>query len=90
MDENPLLERLIDDAEAEGYMFLTDQVMINVVLAMMKAVMVMGGFGYRGCGMGNEMEDRGVRRGYACLKSCLVISFHSQLLDSVVVCLMGN
>ena len=31
MDENPLLERLIDDAEAEGYMFLTDQVKINVV-----------------------------------------------------------
>ena len=31
MDENPLLERLIDDAEAEGYMFLTDQVKTNGV-----------------------------------------------------------
>ena len=26
LDENPLLERLIDDAEDEGYVFLTDQV----------------------------------------------------------------
>ena len=26
IDENPSLQRLIDDAEAEGYVFLTDQV----------------------------------------------------------------
>ena len=26
IDENPSLQRLIDDAEAEGYAFLTDQV----------------------------------------------------------------
>ena len=41
MDENPLLERLIDDAEAEGYMFLTDQVKINGVFVMITGVLVM-------------------------------------------------
>ena len=29
-NEGPLLQKLIDDAEAEGYVFLTDQVRVRV------------------------------------------------------------